>query len=31
MLTFITIVAIFAISLGAVLATAGAWEHPETL
>lgn len=31
MLTFITIIAVFAITLGAVLATAGAWEHPETL
>lgn len=31
MFTFVTIIAIFAITLGAVLATTGAWEHPETL
>ena len=31
MLTFVTIIAIFAVIIGAIVGMSGSWEHPETL
>nr|DAT29734.1 MAG TPA: hypothetical protein [Caudoviricetes sp.] len=31
MLTFVTIIAVFAVVIGAVVGMSGSWEHPETL
>ena len=31
MLTFVTIIAIFAVIIGTIVGISGSWEHPETL
>ena len=31
MLTFVTIIAVFAVIIGAVVGMSGSWEYPETL
>ena len=31
MLTFVTIIAIFAVIIGAIVGMSGSWEPPETL